>query len=68
MYWITLAFTFLNLKAWTQWSAFGPCSVTCGNGIQTRTRTCNSASGNAADCGAGVTVEQRACDENIVSK
>ena len=59
-----------NLIAWTQWSEYGPCSASCGNGIQTRNRECDSASGNVADCGPGVTVEQRACNnpQNDISK
>ena len=28
--------------SWTEFGAFGPCSVTCGDGIQVRSRTCTN--------------------------
>ncbi len=32
---------FLHFAAyWGQWNAYGECSVTCGDGTQTRTRSC----------------------------
>lgn len=27
---------------WTDWNVVGACSVTCGNGLQKRTRTCTN--------------------------
>ena len=27
---------------WGEWSAVGPCDVTCGGGSQTRSRACNN--------------------------
>lgn len=28
--------------AWSEWGDFGDCSVKCGHGTKTRTRTCNN--------------------------
>ncbi|XP_048736193.2 coadhesin-like [Ostrea edulis] len=37
---------------WSGWSAFGHCSVTCGNGYKTRTRSCSNPAPDhdGADC------------------
>ncbi|CAG2216138.1 unnamed protein product [Mytilus edulis] len=44
------------------WSAYGSCSVTCGNGQYTRTRQCDNpaASGGGTDC-AGDDSESSSC-------
>ncbi|XP_052100765.1 adhesion G protein-coupled receptor B1-like [Mytilus californianus] len=47
---------------WGSWSAYGSCSVTCGNGQYTRTRQCDNpaASGGGTDC-AGDDAETNSC-------
>ena len=38
--------------SWSQWSSWSSCSVTCDEGLRTRTRTCAEPSpqGGGADC------------------
>ena len=47
-----------------EWSGFGPCSVTCGDGSQTRERECNNPAPQygGAQC-EGQTKENQACKE-----
>ncbi|XP_013378635.1 SCO-spondin [Lingula anatina] len=48
---------------WGEWSAYGDCSVTCGDGTKTRTRECNSPppANGGADC-EGNGSETSACN------
>ena len=49
---------------WSNWSAYGDCSVTCGTGSYTRNRECNSPEpSNGGSTCAGDTSETRECDE-----
>ena len=49
--------------AWSVWSEYSPCSVTCGFGTKVRMRTCTNPKpeNNGADC-TGVRVETEECD------
>jgi len=54
----------INSK-WTAFSAFGACSVKCGAGTQTRTRTCIKGNHCGAPC-VGPASESRACGTPII--
>ena len=47
---------------WSGWSAWGACSVTCGSGSETRSRSCtNPSPTNGGKLCVGNTTESRAC-------
>lgn len=49
--------------AWTDWSAWGECSVACGGGTQSRTRTCtNPAPSNGGTECQGDAVQSQGCN------
>ncbi|CAK8695093.1 unnamed protein product [Clavelina lepadiformis] len=50
---------------WTDWSEYTPCSVTCGNGWKTRTRTCEGAVVGQKGC-EGSAVQNITCGEICV--
>ncbi|KAK3592726.1 hypothetical protein CHS0354_007728 [Potamilus streckersoni] len=48
--------------SWSEWSFFGKCSLTCGQGVQQRTRSCeNPEPVNGGRSCIGESVEQRPC-------
>ncbi|KAK3592034.1 hypothetical protein CHS0354_019289 [Potamilus streckersoni] len=47
---------------WKQWEEWGECSVTCGKGVQTRTRECITPLYGGADC-SGPAEESRNCND-----
>ncbi|XP_074609303.1 uncharacterized protein LOC141863598 isoform X1 [Acropora palmata] len=48
---------------WSAWSAWGDCSLTCGNGTQTRRRTCTNPppSAGGAAC-SGISSQSQSCN------
>ncbi|XP_065915649.1 mucin-like protein [Dysidea avara] len=48
---------------WTEWSVWGGCSKSCGNGTHTRTRTCVPPKFGGADC-EGVDTETGVCNSH----
>lgn len=51
------------LGTWGQWGAYGVCTVTCGGGSQTRSRTCPVGRTCTADNEESETeTESRACN------
>ena len=55
--------SFLVDGGFTEWSAFGPCSTSCGPGIQVKSRSCTNPPpiNNGSDC-VGPREESRACN------
>ncbi|XP_070560161.1 semaphorin-5A-like [Ptychodera flava] len=52
-------FDCIEMSIWTPWSPWSPCSVTCGSGTMSRSRTCtNPESGMICD---GVAMEHETC-------
>ncbi len=50
---------------WGDWSLFSSCSVTCNEGIKTRTRSCNHQSTDPLGKGCfGENTEVRACNDS----
>ena len=49
--------------SWSQWSSWQPCSVTCGGGHRTRSRTCSNPAPkwNGVDC-AGANISTEFCN------
>ena len=47
-----------------EWTGFGPCSVTCGVGVQTRERKCDNPAPQygGANC-EGEAKEEKSCNE-----
>ena len=52
-----------NPAKWSTWSEYNDCSVTCGNGIRTRTRVCINASPGNRGCHIGEEAEQITCSK-----
>ena len=51
---------------WSEWSSYGPCSSTCGQGFQTRRRTCLESFGTQ-DC-QGKSSESKGCNSQLCVK
>ena len=54
--------TGFTVGVWSTWSAYSPCSVTCENGVEQRTRVCthNTLPDGVANC-AGAETDERTC-------
>ncbi|XP_078487952.1 uncharacterized protein LOC100179634 isoform X3 [Ciona intestinalis] len=58
----TLACMTQACPMWSNWSPYTDCSLSCGGGVQRKTRTCNN--GDPGDDGCmGMTVEEQDCND-----
>ena len=51
---------YCSVTEWAPWDSWTACSVTCGSGVQERTRTCNKVDPSDADC-EGESMQQMGC-------
>jgi hypothetical protein len=63
-------FTVYHYRGWSHWGSFGECSVTCGNGTMTRTRTCSNTAlaHGGVDCMGSSTQNQTCIKPDCPSK
>ena len=55
---------FQSCPYWSQWSEFGPCTVSCEGGTQVRGRECIN--GEAGDVGCdGSNLESQNCNDRV---
>lgn len=52
---------FFIVNKWSEWSSWSNCSVSCGNGIQNRTRTCISENDCVGESTENVMCEMTRC-------
>lgn len=50
---------------WSSWSEYNECSVSCGNGTQIKTRTCDNGDPGDIGCHVGGTTAQRSCNGEV---
>ena len=67
-YELIVSFLFAVNGNWGPWGSWASCSVTCGGGIKTRTRVCDSpVPSNGGDTCPGLSVESGSCNTDSCS-